>query len=127
MSHCLTVKSTMRHFMLKILSSIRSRDSRISSNESSLGSSGVGSGANRSSLDMSYATNGVGSSFLVKKLKSYAGSSCLISSNDDLVGSIIEISDSGIFYSDAEVFPISMPANRPRPLNGLGGSSYTLY
>ena len=56
------------------------------------------------------------------KPKSYAGSSCLISSNEDLVGSIIEISDSGIFYSEVDVLPISIPANRLIPPIGFGSS-----
>jgi len=125
MSHCRTVKSTILHFMLKIFSSIKSRDSRISSNDSSLGSSeGGASGANKSSLEMSYATKGVlatdGSSFFVMNPKSYAGSSVFRSSKEDLVGSIIEISDSGIF--EIEVLPISIPAKRERPPVGFGSS-----
>jgi hypothetical protein len=70
---------------------------------------------------MSYATNGVlvgGSSFLIMKPNSYAGSSCFKSSKEDLVGSIIEISDSGIF--EVEVFPRSMPAKRVIPPVGVG-------
>ena len=122
MSHWRTVKSTILHLMLKILSSIRSLDSRISSRGSSFYDSVLASGANRSSLEMSYATKGIASSFLFIKANSYAGSSCLISSNEVLVGSIIEISDSGIFYSDAEVLLISIPANRLIPPIGFGSS-----
>ena len=91
MSHCLTVKSTMRHLMLKILSSMISRDSKISSKDSSafsseMGASGVVPMPKRSSLDMSYATKGTfkGSSFLFINAKSYAGFSSSFSSSKDM-------------------------------------------
>jgi hypothetical protein len=81
----------MRHLIPKILSSIISRDSKISSKLSSAFSSeitysGLTARPKRSSLEISYATKGAFgvSSFLFMNVKIYAGFSSSFNSSKDM-------------------------------------------